>query len=50
MIAIIQEIISIILMLIGVLLLMVAGIGVVRMPDIFLRMSAASKASSLGAG
>jgi multicomponent Na+:H+ antiporter subunit G len=47
---IIQEIISIILMLIGVLLLMIAGIGIVRMPDIFLRMSAASKASSLGAG
>ncbi|MCU0255520.1 MAG: monovalent cation/H(+) antiporter subunit G, partial [Vicinamibacterales bacterium] len=34
----------------GALLLLIAGIGVLRMPDLFLRMSATSKASSLGAG
>jgi len=50
MISLIQEIVSTVLMLIGTLLLLLAGIGIVRMPDIFLRMSAASKASSLGAG
>ncbi|HET6398126.1 MAG TPA: monovalent cation/H(+) antiporter subunit G [Candidatus Thermoplasmatota archaeon] len=33
----------------GILLLTIAGLGVLRMPDVFLRMQAASKASSLGA-
>jgi multicomponent Na+:H+ antiporter subunit G len=46
----IQDLISASLMAIGTLLLLVAGIGVLRMPDLFLRMSATSKASSLGAG
>ncbi|GIW00762.1 monovalent cation/H(+) antiporter subunit G [Roseiflexus sp.] len=50
MIGMIQEIVSAVLLVIGTLLLLLAGIGIVRMPDIFLRMSAASKASSLGAG
>jgi multicomponent Na+:H+ antiporter subunit G len=31
-------------------LLLVAAIGLLRMPDVFLRMSATSKAASLGAG
>ncbi len=34
----------------GAFFLVTAAIGVLRMPDTFLRMSAASKASSLGAG
>lgn len=50
MMSIVQEIASAALLIIGTLLLVLAGIGIVRMPDIFLRMSAASKASSLGAG
>lgn len=37
------------LVLTGALLLLVAAIGVLRLPDTFLRMSATSKASSLGA-
>ncbi len=50
MISLIQEIVSVALLIIGTLLLLLAGIGIVRLPDIFLRMSAASKASSLGTG
>ncbi|MDW8215146.1 MAG: monovalent cation/H(+) antiporter subunit G, partial [Roseiflexaceae bacterium] len=50
MISVIQEIVSAGLLIAGTFLLLVAAIGIVRMPDIFLRMSAASKASSLGAG
>ncbi len=50
MIGLFQEVISIGLLIIGTLLLLLAGIGILRLPDIFLRMSAASKASSLGAG
>lgn len=46
----VQDWISAGLMAIGTLLLLVAGVGVLRMPDLFLRMSATSKASSLGAG
>jgi len=44
------DLLSVALMTIGALLLLLAAIGVVRMPDLFLRMSATSKASSLGAG
>lgn len=43
------ELLSVALLLLGALLLLVAAIGVVRMPDVLLRMSAVSKASSLGA-
>ncbi len=50
MISLIQDIVSSALLIIGTFLLLLAGIGIVRLPDIFLRMSAASKASSLGAG
>ena len=39
---------ALILLLIGAVLLAAAGIGIVRMPDLFLRMSAATKASTLG--
>ena len=35
-------------MLLGAILLLIAGIGLVRMPDLFLRMSAATKAATLG--
>jgi multicomponent Na+:H+ antiporter subunit G len=42
------ELISAILMLIGVFFMAVAGVGVLRMPDLFLRMSATTKAATLG--
>ena len=37
-------------MLFGVFLILIAGIGLLRMPDLYLRMSAATKASTLGLG
>lgn len=44
----IQTIISAILLTLGALLMLLAGIGLLRMPDVFLRMSATSKAATLG--
>ena len=38
------------LMIIGAFLIFIASLGLVRMPDLFLRMSATSKAATLGAG
>jgi len=38
------------LMLIGALFMLVAAIGLLRMPDLFLRMSATTKAATLGTG
>ena len=40
----------VIIMLIGSFLMFLAGLGLLRLPDIFLRMSAATKASTLGVG
>ena len=37
------------LLICGTILALIAAIGVVRMPDIYMRLSAASKASTLGA-
>ncbi len=45
-----QEMICSILMVIGALFMCIAGIGVLRMPDLFMRISAATKASTLGVG
>lgn len=44
------DILSLILLLTGVFFMLLAGFGLLRMPDLFLRMSAATKASTLGAG
>jgi multicomponent Na+:H+ antiporter subunit G len=44
------EILSLVLLLIGTFFMLLAGIGLLRMPDLFLRMSAATKASTLGTG
>ena len=38
------------LLLLGSFLVLVAGIGLLRMPDLFLRMSATAKAGTLGTG
>lgn len=43
-----NEGVSDVLMLIGSTLLLLAAAGVVRMPDLFMRMQSASKASTLG--
>ena len=45
-----REILVMGLFLVGAFLMFLAGLGLLRMPDLFLRMSATSKAGSLGAG
>jgi multicomponent Na+:H+ antiporter subunit G len=39
---------TIVLMTIGAVLMLVAGVGIVRLPDLYLRMSATTKAATLG--
>ncbi len=45
-----REALVLMLLFVGALFLLLAGVGVVRMPDLFTRMSAATKAATLGAG
>ena len=45
-----REIISLLLVSFGTIFMLIASIGLVRMPDLYLRMSAATKAATLGAG
>lgn len=44
------DILIAILLVLGSAVMLLAGVGVVRMPDLFSRMQAATKASSLGVG
>jgi multicomponent Na+:H+ antiporter subunit G len=44
------ETISAILMILGALFMLVGGLGVLRLPDLYMRVSAATKASTLGVG
>ncbi|MEX0928553.1 MAG: monovalent cation/H(+) antiporter subunit G [Balneolales bacterium] len=46
----ILEIISGILLLLGAAFMLIASIGVVRLPDLLMRMHASTKAGTLGAG
>lgn len=45
-----QETISAILMLFGALLMLLGALGVLRLPDLYMRLSASTKASTLGVG
>lgn len=45
-----SEILVMALMLAGAFFMFLAGIGILRMPDLFLRMSSTAKAGTLGAG
>ena len=45
-----REILIMSLMLVGAIFIFLAGVGILRMPDIFLRMSATAKAGTLGVG
>ncbi len=45
-----REYVVAVLILSGSLFMLLGGLGLVRMPDLFLRMSATSKAATLGAG
>lgn len=45
-----SEVISAALIVIGGGFMLLAGVGILRMPDLFMRMQAATKAATLGAG
>ncbi|WP_426752293.1 monovalent cation/H(+) antiporter subunit G [Myxococcus sp. Y35] len=45
-----KEVLTAVLLVGGALLMLLAGLGLFRMPDLFLRLQAAAKASSLGLG
>lgn len=45
-----QEAVSAVLLIIGSIFMFIAGLGILRMPDLFMRMSCATKASTLGVG
>jgi multicomponent Na+:H+ antiporter subunit G len=46
----VRDAITVILMAVGALFVFVAGIGVLRLPDLYMRMSATTKAATLGVG
>ncbi|MEM7797831.1 MAG: monovalent cation/H(+) antiporter subunit G [Chloroflexota bacterium] len=46
----ILKLVSLILLIIGAIFILVGSIGILRMPDIFLRMSAATKTATIGTG
>ena len=43
-----SDVISAILMITGTVFVLVAGVGILRMPDLYMRMSATAKATTLG--
>ncbi|HKM45569.1 MAG TPA: monovalent cation/H(+) antiporter subunit G, partial [Dysgonamonadaceae bacterium] len=43
-----QDAFSIFLILVGTLLMVISAIGIIRLPDFYLRMSAITKAATLG--
>jgi multicomponent Na+:H+ antiporter subunit G len=45
-----SDIVSAVLIVVGGAFMLLAGVGVIRMPDLFMRMQAATKAATLGAG
>ncbi|MBZ0305761.1 MAG: monovalent cation/H(+) antiporter subunit G [Anaerolineae bacterium] len=45
-----REAVTLFLMAVGVLFMLVAAVGVLRMPDLYLRMSASTKAATMGVG
>ena len=46
--SVVREVVVLALLFVGALFLLLAGVGVLRMPDVFTRMSAATKAATLG--
>lgn len=46
----VTEVASSLLLVVGGAFMLLAGIGIVRMPDLFMRMQAATKAATLGSG
>lgn len=50
MITLIQDIFSYVSIALGVIFLLIAGIGIIRLPDFYIRMSAITKAGTMGVG
>jgi multicomponent Na+:H+ antiporter subunit G len=50
MMEILQEILSTLLIILGVIFMMVAALGILRLPDFYIRMSAITKAGTMGVG
>jgi len=46
----ISDAVAAVLVLVGSLFMLLAAVGVLRMPDVYMRISAATKAATLGAG
>jgi multicomponent Na+:H+ antiporter subunit G len=46
----VSDLLAAALMLVGAVLMLLAAVGVLRMPDVFTRMQASTKAASLGSG
>ena len=46
----VREVVTVALMIVGAVLMLLATVGVVRMPDLYSRMQSATKASTLGVG
>jgi multicomponent Na+:H+ antiporter subunit G len=46
----VREIVTFALMMSGALFMLLAGVGILRMPDLYMRISATTKAATLGAG
>lgn len=44
----IREFVSVLLLIIGSVLMLISALGVVRLPDVYLRMSASTKSSTIG--
>jgi multicomponent Na+:H+ antiporter subunit G len=44
------EALTALLLFLGAIFILIAGLGVLRMPDVFMRLSATSKAATLGVG
>ncbi len=45
-----NDMVTAVLIVVGGAFMLLAGVGIVRMPDLFMRMQAATKAATLGAG
>lgn len=50
MLVLLQDILSYISIFLGVVFLLIAGIGIIRLPDFYIRMSAITKAGTMGVG
>ena len=50
MIELLNDLATAFLLVVGSLFMLLGGVGVLRMPDLFMRMQAATKAATLGAG